>query len=63
MARRILDAMELIGADPERRDLDIKPLQGRGGYRLRIGDWRVIYDIAGLVIAVERIGPRGDVYR
>lgn len=62
-ASRIVDAMELIAEDPDRRDLDIKSLQGRDGYRLRIGDWRVIYDIDGYVIDVERIGPRGDVYK
>jgi mRNA interferase RelE/StbE len=29
--------------------------------RLRIGDWRVIYE-DGIVLAVERIAPRGSAY-
>ena len=62
-ARRILDALEKVAENPGRRDLDIRKLEGRDGYRLRVGDWRVLYTIGGLVLAVERIGPRGDVYK
>ena len=34
-------------------------------YRIRIGDYRVIYQVqdATLVVLVVRIGSRGDVYR
>lgn len=39
-----------------------KPLKGQPGtFRLRVGDWRVIYR-DGVVIEVMRIGPRGPVY-
>jgi mRNA interferase RelE/StbE len=40
-------------------------LQGRAGYRLRVGDWRVIYEIdkTEVVIIVLKIAPRGEVYR
>ena len=40
-------------------------LQGRPGYRLRVGDWRVIYEINKdeVVIIVMKIAPRGEVYR
>jgi mRNA interferase RelE/StbE len=43
---------------------NVKKLAGQGGYRLRVGDWRVIYDVdAGLlVVRVLKIGPRGGVY-
>jgi mRNA-degrading endonuclease RelE of RelBE toxin-antitoxin system len=43
---------------------NVKKLKGRDGYRLRVGDWRVVYDIeAGkLVLIVIEIGPRGDIY-
>ena len=43
-----------------------KQLQGfKDTYRLRVGDWRIIYVIEDerLIITVIRIGPRGDVYR
>ena len=62
-ARRILDAMARLAENPDRHDLDVKRLAGREGFRLRVGDWRVIYTKDGAVLAVERIGPRGGIYR
>lgn len=62
-AVKILTALEKLAENPARDDLDIKPLEGRAGYRLRVSNWRVIYGNDGLVIAVMRIAPRGDVYK
>ncbi len=41
-----------------------KKLKGRNGYRIRIGSYRVIYDIldSELLIDIVNIGPRGDIY-
>lgn len=65
LAGRFLAAFEQLADDPKSEGLDIKPLSGRDGYRLRIGQWRAIYRIEDerLVIEVMRIGPRGDVYK
>ena len=43
---------------------NIKKLQGRDGYRLRVGDYRVIYaiDHGELIVTIVRIGSRGDVH-
>ncbi len=43
---------------------NVKQLVGEPGYRLRVGDWRVIYDVDSgrLVVHVLKIGPRGGVY-
>jgi mRNA interferase RelE/StbE len=40
-------------------------LQGRPGYRIRIGDYRVLYEVdqAQRIISVFAIGHRRDVYR
>ena len=40
-------------------------LQGRRGYRIRIGDYRVIYEVdePSTVVTVTAIGHRRDVYR
>ena len=42
---------------------DIVKLQGRNGYRLRVGSYRVIFDSEGRVIFIEKIDKRGDVYK
>ena len=43
---------------------DIKKLKGYEKlYRLRIGDWRIIFSYADRdVILIEEVEPRGDVY-
>ena len=62
-AKRILTAIGKLAANPTRGDLDVKALRGRGGYRLRVGDWRVIYSHDGFVLAIEKIAPRGKAYQ
>ena len=44
---------------------NVKKLAGRDGYRLRFGDWRVIYEVHGdrLVIYVLAVAPRGGAYK
>ncbi len=43
---------------------NVKQLVGEPGYRLRVGDWRVIYDLDSgrLIVRVLKMGPRGGVY-
>lgn len=42
-----------------------KKLKGRDGYRIRIGNYRILYDIIDqtLIINVIAIGHRRDIYR
>ena len=65
VAKLIREKLEAIAANPYAEHPNAKKLQGREGYRLRVGDWRVIYEIQNdqLVILVLRIAPRGEVYR
>lgn len=42
---------------------DIKKLQGADGYRLRVGDFRVIFDVNGIIIDIIEIGNRGQIYK
>ncbi len=65
-AMRILTALTLLGDDPYREDADIKKLTGPSGlYRLRVGSYRVAYQIndGELVVLVVKVGARRDVYR
>ena len=59
---RIRSKIEQYAKDPETLAANVKILQGRVGYRLRVGDWRVIFDENDVVIDVIAIGPRGNVY-
>ena len=65
-ARRIVQSIELLSTDPFNHP-QTKQMKGYEGgiYRLRIGNFRVIYEIIDdrLLIIVVRIGPRGDVYK
>jgi mRNA interferase RelE/StbE len=62
LAKRIRSKIEQYAADPASQVSSIVKLQGRDGYRLRVGDWRVIFDEDGNVIAILEIGPRGGIY-
>jgi mRNA interferase RelE/StbE len=41
---------------------DVKRLKGRPGCRLRVGDWRVIFDETADTIVVAAVGHRRGVY-
>jgi mRNA interferase RelE/StbE len=61
----IIDKLHQIAADPDLVRPDIKSLKGRVGYRLRIGQYRVIYTRHDeyLVIEIVKIRSRGDIYK
>lgn len=56
--------VEAVAVAPLAPNNNVKALTGRPGYRLRVGDWRVIYQLDhGIrVLSVQRVGPRGSVY-
>jgi mRNA interferase RelE/StbE len=62
---RITEKIVMLGRNPDDRSLDIKRLQGEPYYRLRVGQWRIIFDRNDelKIIAIEKIKPRGDAYK
>jgi mRNA-degrading endonuclease RelE of RelBE toxin-antitoxin system len=36
--------------------------KAEAAYRLRMGDYRILFDLEGTVIVIRRIGNRKDVY-
>mgnify|MGYP003296561381 CR=1 FL=1 len=42
---------------------DVKKMQGSTLYRLRVGDFRVLFNQTGEVLFIEKIGNRGEVYK
>lgn len=65
VAATIMAKIGALAADPYGPNPDAKKLAGIEGYRLRVGDWRVLYRIEDgrLVIVVLAINPRGGAYK
>jgi mRNA interferase RelE/StbE len=63
--KRIVAKIKEVGANPYAPNNNLTKLQGRDGYRLRVGDWRVLYELQDdrLVMLVLKVGPRGGIYR
>lgn len=63
IAGRIADALDDLQKDP--RPPGAKKLSGLEGYRVRVGDYRVLYAVtdAHRLVRVYVIGHRRDVYR
>ena len=61
--QRVRDAIADLANDP--RPTGCKKLSGRNGWRIRIGDYRVIYEINDreLLVTVVRVGNRRNIYR
>ena len=64
--QQLLRAMELLRQAPyPSRVAPIAMLQGPSPrqYRLRVGDYRIVYRIGGRRVIVARVAHRRDVYR
>jgi mRNA interferase RelE/StbE len=61
MKTRILKAIKKLESEPPQGD--VKSLTGRSGYRLRIGDYRVLFGIKDDIIIITDITPRGQAYK
>ena len=62
IAESVLKAIGNLADDP--RPVGFKKLKGRKGYRIRCGDYRIIYEIFDneLIVDVITLGHRKDVY-
>jgi len=59
-AKRIIKKVEELSENPYSKD--IKRLKGIEGFRLRVGDYRVIFEIEGNIIYVLKVGHRKHIY-
>ena len=62
-AQQIRARILAVAQDLSRPGLDVKPLTNRPGFRLRVGDWRIIFDMDATTLEVLAIETRGDVYK
>ena len=63
VVRRTLARLAQLETDP--RPADVKKLKGREAWRIRVGDYRVIYEIQDrrVQVLVITIGHRREIYR
>ena len=59
---RIQGYIAAYAENPAAKKNNVEKLQGRDGYRMRVGNWRVIFSREGNVIAILEIGARGQIY-
>ena len=62
---RIVEKIQRLANNPDDPQLDIKKLVGEDHYRLRVGDWRIIFgrDDCIRIISIDAVKPRGDAYK
>lgn len=59
---QIREKLRTLADDPTALSNNIRALKGAEGFRLRIGDWRVIFTIEPDRVIVHAVGPRGSIY-
>ncbi len=62
---KIAEKIMWLGQNPDDIRLDIKKLSGQPYYRLRVGDWRIIFERDDFIkiISIEALKARGDAYK
>ncbi len=60
----IRSKINVLALDPFAANNNVKKLKGSDDYRLRVGDWRVVYSLENdaFIIKIVCIAPRGGVY-
>ena len=63
LLRRLQKAIDALGENP--RPAGAVKLTGYDLYRVRVGDWRIVYAIHDdvLIVVVIEVAPRGGAYR
>ncbi|CAA2138212.1 MULTISPECIES: type II toxin-antitoxin system RelE family toxin [Methylobacterium] len=63
VARLIRTKIDEYAGNPASQANNVKALKGQlGVYRLRVGDWRILFTQDGQILAIIRIAPRGSAY-
>jgi mRNA interferase RelE/StbE len=65
MAKRLRAKILALARNPLAPNNNVKKLTGIEGYRLRVGDWRIIYTLRHevLTVVVVRVGHRREIYQ
>ena len=65
LRRRIRAKVALVAGDPTAPNRNLDHLTGMDGYRLRVGDWRVIFELdhEARALNVRAVRERGSAYQ
>jgi len=63
VARNIREKIAQYTAEPHTLANNVKALKSKPGFfRLRVGDWRVVFRPTDELVEIVDIGPRGSIY-
>jgi len=62
VTQRVLKKVDWLASNFER--ITPEPLTGefKGTFKLRVGDWRVVYTVEGQTLVIQFIGHRKEIY-
>lgn len=60
IAQRIFNKVDELKENPFSKD--VSRLKGRIEFKLRVGDYRVLFFIAGNKLSISRVGHRKNIY-
>ncbi len=63
LSTRIMAKINQLAAGPELLANNVTALKGQDAFRLRVGDWRILYSLSSSQLIVHRVAPRGSAYR
>ena len=65
VAKRLRAKILALARNPLAPNNNVRKLTGIEGYRLRVGDWRIIYTLRHevLTVVVVRVGHRREIYQ
>lgn len=61
--QRIKDEIDGLLEIPPKGDIKVMQGQPVGTYRLRVGKYRIVYEIISDTLRILNIGSRGDIYK
>lgn len=65
IGKTIRAKIKILAEAPHALNNNVKALKGTSAYRLRVGDYRVIYELHDCVLTIEiiEVGHRKEVYQ
>ena len=61
--QRIKDGIDGLLEIPPKGDIKVMQGQPVGTYRLRVGKYRIVYEVISDTLRILNIGSRGDIYK